>query len=1085
MATPWNPNLTYAIDWCIALGVPVVYLTGRHILLLLTQAVASRRWSGRISNDNSGGSSNNLTEDAEDEEEQQHTQESGASKKRCVPVASSRRWSYSRLENWVANKSSATLYLGPYIHLVAGATLLALIFLSILAILLLTDVDLMRNSNRAGFLGLSCIPFLFAFTGKNSIISIMTGMSHHRINQVHRFLGLCLVVLISVHMGCMFYVWRPWKFLLDQELESSKVQYGLATYTTLCLIVVTASWPVRRWAYEAFVVSHFLFLVFLVLVSYHTPYAMRFTAAGIFFYVINVLTGWCVKSRLAFAQATVFQDRLTRLRMDRPMVYAPGQHVYVCVPSMSLIQWHPFTISSADQNSLTVHARAVGGFTRQLCRWPENTQRRVILAGPYGEGVQVGRGLDVHKIVFVAAGSGLSYVLPILMDLLHTRRLTKSSSCPIEVVWCVRDPDEVPWFQEELEIALDIAQGFIETTEKDKEDIDLIKSERPEKRLRVSIHYTNLSSGDPEAVVARAPSATSPVQPNRQSSFGSVPSASSTTARTALNAPFSGDDRVQWVKSRLDAPEYVRRQIQETPGDKVLEIVGCGPPLLLAQLHNSVAAKEQLSGCRVLLHTERFYTHRGMSTHATTADTAVMTKHAHEKHHTTKAAQSRKGLSKSTNGDSLTIVIKLGTSSICDEVTHFPLLSTLSLIIETILKLKALGHRVVLVTSGAIGVGLRRLDLASKPKDLAKVQAIAAVGQGRLMSLYDDLFSQFNQPIAQILLTKNDLADRTQYLNACNTIDALLEMDVVPIVNENDTISVSEIRFGDNDTLSAITAGMIHADYLFLMTDVDCLYTDNPRINPDAQPVLVVDDITALKEKVSVATAGSSLGTGGMVTKLIAAELATAAGVTTVITRGSTPQRIFQIISQPIQHTGSVSPKNESAAKDTTSIESSMTATRFAGVDPASLPLHTRFLAKDNPMVDRKWWILHGLHAAGTIYIDRGAYKAITNASQKSSLFAAGIVGCKGTFVAQQSVRVVYRPKDALKKDQAEEGKEDTIEDEPEEIEVGKGLVNYASHEILRIMGCHSRQIIDKLGYADAECVIHRENLTRTKLTAP
>lgn len=422
------------------------------------------------------------------------------------------------------------------------------------------------------------------------------------------------------------------------------------------------------------------------------------------------------------------------------------------------------------------------------------------------------------------------------------------------------------------------------------------------------------------------------------------------------------------------------------------------------------------------------------------------------------AAHGRRGLSRPPAKDSLTIVIKLGTSSICDEVTHFPLLSTLSLIVETILKLKAQGHRVVLVTSGAIGVGLRRLNLPSKPKDLAQVQAIAAVGQGRLMSLYDDLFSQFNQPIAQILLTKNDLADRTQYLNACNTIDALLEMGVVPIVNENDTISVSEIRFGDNDTLSAITAGMIHADYLFLMTDVDCLYTDNPRSNPEAKPVLIVDDIAALKDKVSVATAGSSLGTGGMVTKLIAAELATAAGVTTVISRGSTPQRIFQIISQPIQRIGSASPKQESST--TTAVSSSTSSSTEA------MPLHTRFLAKDNPMVDRKWWILHGLHAAGTIYIDQGAYKAITNPVQKSSLFSAGIVGCKGTFVAQQSVRVVYQPK-----------KEKETDPEPQEIEVGKGLVNYASHEILRIMGCHSRQIVERLGYADAESVIHRQNL--------
>ncbi|KAG0346402.1 hypothetical protein BG004_001812 [Podila humilis] len=441
-----------------------------------------------------------------------------------------------------------------------------------------------------------------------------------------------------------------------------------------------------------------------------------------------------------------------------------------------------------------------------------------------------------------------------------------------------------------------------------------------------------------------------------------------------------------------------------------------------------------------------------------------MAKHHPDKPHTPKpTAHGRRGLSRPPVKDSLTIVIKLGTSSICDEVTHFPLLSTLSLIVETILKLKGMGHRVVLVTSGAIGVGLRRLNLATKPKDLAQVQAIAAVGQGRLMSLYDDLFSQFNQPIAQLLLTKNDLADRTQYLNACNTIDALLEMGVVPIVNENDTISVSEIRFGDNDTLSAITAGMIHADYLFLMTDVDCLYTDNPRSNPDAKPVLVVDDIAALKEKVSVATAGSSLGTGGMVTKLIAAELATAAGVTTVISRGSNPQRIFQIISQPIQHIGSASPKQGSrSSTPTTNSPSTMASASF----PAeAMPLHTRFLAKDNPMVDRKWWIMHGLHAAGTIYIDHGAYKAITNMSQKSSLFSAGITGCKGTFVAQQSVRVVYKAKKTNEGDA-----------EPQEVEVGKGLVNYASHEILRIMGCHSKQIVERLGYADAECIIHRQN---------
>lgn len=203
-----------------------------------------------------------------------------------------------------------------------------------------------------------------------------------------------------------------------------------------------------------------------------------------------------------------------------------------------------------------------------------------------------------------------------------------------------------------------------------------------------------------------------------------------------------------------------------------------------------------------------------------------------------------------------------------DEKSHEPLLSNLSLIVETAVKLRKDGHRVVIVSSGAIGVGLRRMDREKRPKHLSQLQALAAIGQCRLMSLWDSLFNHLRQPIAQILLTRNDIADvswvavtcsvmygpranndgqRTRYLNAQNTFNELLDMGVIPIVNENDTLAVSEIKFGDNDTLSAITAAMVHADLLFLMTDVDCLYDKNPRTNPDAQPIEVVDDIGALQ----------------------------------------------------------------------------------------------------------------------------------------------------------------------------------------------------------------------------------------------
>ncbi|CAG8504106.1 9503_t:CDS:2 [Paraglomus brasilianum] len=379
-------------------------------------------------------------------------------------------------------------------------------------------------------------------------------------------------------------------------------------------------------------------------------------------------------------------------------------------------------------------------------------------------------------------------------------------------------------------------------------------------------------------------------------------------------------------------------------------------------------------------------------------------------------------------------VIKLGTSSICDVETHLPLLSNLSLMVETVVKLRSAGHRVVLVTSGAIGVGLRRLNMPKKPRRLAAIQAVAAVGQGRLMRMYDDLFNQLNQPIAQILLTKNDIADRTQYLNAVNTFTELLTMGVVPVVNENDTVSVSEIRFGDNDTLSAITAGMVNADYLFLMTDVDCLYTDNPRNNPDATPVEIVEDIGALREKVMVSTPGSSLGTGGMTTKLIAADLATAAGVITIISKGSNPKNIITILEQ-------------------LTIDPMATAS-----SNPSMPLHTRFMKKSNATVDRKWWILHGLHTAGTVFIDEGAARAVTNAKQKNSLFAAGITKVDGNFVANQAVSIACQQDNEI-------------------VQVGKGLVNYSSSEIGRIKGVQSSEIVEILGYADSECVVHRDNL--------
>lgn len=191
-----------------------------------------------------------------------------------------------------------------------------------------------------------------------------------------------------------------------------------------------------------------------------------------------------------------------------------------------------------------------------------------------------------------------------------------------------------------------------------------------------------------------------------------------------------------------------------------------------------------------------------------------------------------------------TIVLKLGTSSILNLDTLTPKLSLLSSIVETCLALRLAGHKVVIVCSGAIGIGRMRMKVLQKPETVGERQALAALGQLRLMALWDNLFNQVGIAIAQVLLTRNDIADRPRYLNARTTLMTLMNTyDSIPIVNENDTVSVSELRFGDNDTLSAVTAGLIDADYLFLCTDVDGLYTGNPRSNPNARRLGVVKSV--------------------------------------------------------------------------------------------------------------------------------------------------------------------------------------------------------------------------------------------------
>ncbi len=240
------------------------------------------------------------------------------------------------------------------------------------------------------------------------------------------------------------------------------------------------------------------------------------------------------------------------------------------------------------------------------------------------------------------------------------------------------------------------------------------------------------------------------------------------------------------------------------------------------------------------------------------------------------------------------IVVKVGTSTLTYENGKLNL-KRLEQIARILTDVKNSGKKVVLVTSGAIGVGMSKMGLQEKPKEVKVVQAVSAVGQCELMSIYDRLFSEYNTTVGQILMTKDVVTNPERNEHAVNTFSALLEHNVLPIVNENDSVSVDEIKFGDNDTLSAIVAKLIGADALIILSDIDGLYDKDPRTNENARIIPQVNEITE-EIKNMACGAGSKRGTGGMITKLTAAEIATAEGISVVIANGNDPHIIYRIL---------------------------------------------------------------------------------------------------------------------------------------------------------------------------------------------
>ena len=362
------------------------------------------------------------------------------------------------------------------------------------------------------------------------------------------------------------------------------------------------------------------------------------------------------------------------------------------------------------------------------------------------------------------------------------------------------------------------------------------------------------------------------------------------------------------------------------------------------------------------------------------------------------------------------VVVKLGTNLLTGGTGKLDM-KVMSDLVRQVAQLHREGHEIILVSSGAVAAGREKLGINNKMKDIPFKQVMASVGQNHLMHIYDELFGKHGITVAQALLTKSDLADRSQYLNARNTLMALIDLEVICIVNENDVVCIDELgelRFGDNDNLSAMVANLVDADLLILLSDVKGLYTANPQLDKKARLIPVVDKIDEKIEEMA-GGAGSSRGTGGMVTKIEAARLATSSGVPVVITEGSLPDMIIK-------------------------------AAAGKGVG-------TFFVARESKIESRQRWLLSGLCCMGKITIDKGAASALRK--QNKSLLPAGITAVEGDFHRGDVIDIF---------DSA--GKR-----------VGSGMANYSSDELDRIKGVKSAAISDILGYEYGDEAVHRDNL--------
>jgi glutamate 5-kinase len=368
------------------------------------------------------------------------------------------------------------------------------------------------------------------------------------------------------------------------------------------------------------------------------------------------------------------------------------------------------------------------------------------------------------------------------------------------------------------------------------------------------------------------------------------------------------------------------------------------------------------------------------------------------------------------------VVVKLGSSVVADGDGE-PRAEVLGNVCEALAGVHRAGDEVIVVTSGAIARGMRLMDLGQRPSSIRELQAASAVGQGKLYRIYDELLRERGVTSAQVLLTFFDMSARTHYLNARQTLTTLLEWRVLPVINENDTTATDEISFGDNDFLAAQVAVLVGADELILLTDIDGMYTADPRLYADAKIVRDVDDFAGLQE-LEIGHTTSPLGSGGMRSKVVAADMATAAGIATVICSGVRPEALPAVLAGEREG--------------------------------------TRFAAREARYSSFKLWLKYAKPSRGTLVVDAGAARAVRDAS--ASLLPVGVVEVLGEFDAGDAVDI------------AQAGDGDGEGDGREAHTLGKGISNYSADELRRVQGMKSAAAREVLPRASEEAV-HRDYL--------